>query len=249
MKRRLLHAALLVLVAGVCALAVMPARWLVAALPASGLLVAVDAGGSIWSGNAMLAVGRPELRRALPEPLRWELRWSGGPHFAVTHPALGGEVRIAPSWRGLRASAQTLRLPASVLPTLHATLGALNPGGELVLSWPDTTLGLALEQGGSPVLDVRWNNATSSLARVRPLGAYRIELTRGEAGRIDVSLSTQSGPLMLQGQGTYAPEGGLRFDGTARAEATAPPDTRAALGDLLNAIGPRQGDIHSLKFR
>ena len=249
MRRHLPLIIALVLVTGLCALAVMPARWLIAALPASLPLAAVDASGSIWSGNAILAVGRPDTRRVLPDPLRWEFRWAGGPHLAATHPSLGGELRLSPSWRGLRVSAQTLRLPATALPTLHAGLASLNPGGELALSWPDSTFGWGSAAVGSELLDLRWNHASSSLTRLRPMGAYRIALSQGEADRVEVALTTLSGPLMLQGQGAFAPEGGLRFDGTARADAAATPQTQAALQELLNTLGPRQGDIHPLRVR
>lgn len=250
MKKRLALIIVLCATCVLCALAVMPARWLIAILPSSGLLVAVDASGSIWSGNATLAIGQPPLRRALPEPLHWTLRLAGGPHLSATHPALGGELTLAPSWRGLRISAQTLRLPATILPTLHAALGALNPGGDVTLSWPDTLLsGFWARPAGSPLLDLRWNNASSSLSRVRPMGAYRIALTQGEKGQIDVALSTLVGPLALQGQGTYGADSGLRFEGTARTAPGTTPDTQAALADLLNTLGPAQGDIHPLKVR
>jgi len=249
MRRRILTATLLALLAGVCALAVLPARWLLAVWPETGWLVVADAQGSIWSGSATLAIGRPELRRTLPQPLRWTFRFSGGPHWVASHPALGGAVRITPTWRGLRVSAQTLRLPATALSTLHAALGALQPGGELRLNWSENTLGFTAPPAGRTLLELRWNTASTALSRIRPMGSYRAVVTQGENGRADVALSTLSGPLVVQARGTWTARDGLRFQGTARADAKAPPDTQAGLTDLLNALGPRQGDHHDLRFR
>ncbi|MCK2094560.1 type II secretion system protein N [Thauera aromatica] len=248
MKARLLQLTLLVLLAGLCGIAVMPARWIIAALPDTGLLMVADADGSLWSGSATLAIGRPELRRSIPEPLRWELVLAGGPHLVASHPWLAGEVELAPAWRGLRVSSQTLRMPASTLTTLHATLGSLDPAGELLLSWPEQVIGAGTPEPGSPLLDLRWNSAASALSPVRPLGAYRVLFSQGDAERIDIGLTTLISPLLLQGQGTWSADQGLRFEGRAQVDAAATPDTRIALEPLLNILGPRQGDHTRLSF-
>jgi general secretion pathway protein N len=51
-----------------------------------------------------------------------------------------------------------------------------------------------------------------------------------------LTLSTQDGPLQLTGSGTWGP-GGVRFRGEARAAAV----DEAALSNLLNIIGRRDG--------
>jgi general secretion pathway protein N len=51
-----------------------------------------------------------------------------------------------------------------------------------------------------------------------------------------LSLSTDSGPLQLSGSGTWGPAG-VRFRGEARASEA----ERAALSNLLNIIGRRDG--------
>jgi len=251
MKRRVAHAVALLVIALACALAVLPARWLIGTLPAAWPFAIVDASGSIWSGSATLAIGQPGLRRTLPEPVTWSWRWSGGPHLVAHHAALAGELQLRPSGRGLSVSAQTLRLPASALTTLHATFGALNPDGEWVLRWPPLQISgssvRAAQATQAPLLEVRWNNATSSLSRVRPMGSYRLLLTEADGGGIALALSTLTGPLTLQGVGTL--HKGVVFDGTARVDANAAPETHAAFAELLNALGPRQEEHVVLRLR
>jgi len=240
---------MLALVAATCALAVLPARWLMVVLPQSGVLALADAQGSIWSGSATLALGRPELRRSVPEPVRWTFGVSGGPHWIVTHPALGGPLRLAPTRRGVQIPGQALRLPATALSTLHAALGALQPGGELTLRWSEQTLGFGATAAGAALLDVRWNAASAALTRIQPMGSYRAQITTGEDGRVAVALSTVSGPLMLTAQGSWSAQDGLRLQGSARADDKATPDVQVGLQDFLHALGPRQGDRHTFRFR
>src|SRR3546814_14603625 len=79
---------------------------------------------------------------------------------------------VAPSWQGLRLSAQSLQLPASVLTTVQGMFNALDPGGEVLLSWPELFLGRGVAASGktTQLLSVQWRNATSSLTHIRPMG-------------------------------------------------------------------------------
>ncbi|SHG93219.1 type II secretion system protein N [Pollutimonas bauzanensis] len=249
MTRLALGAAGLLLLACAGALAVMPARWLMAALPAAWPLAVVDAAGTIWSGSATIALGAPGRRRTLAEPLRWRVSLAGGPRVLASHPWLGGALALAPGWRGIKVSAQTLQLPASALIALHPAMSTIGPGGELLLSWPASVIGAGGPPPGAKLVDIQWRNASAALTPLRPMGSYTLAITQGAQDRIDLALSTQQGPLQLQGKGTLTGSGGLQFDGAAQADPAANADIRAALDDLLAALGPRDGNRTLLRFR
>jgi len=238
----------LALLAGSAAALVLPARWIMAVLPDRLPLTVVDARGTLWSGSATLAVGTPARRRTLPEPVQWRLAFSPGPRLLVSHPWLGGPVSVAPSWKGIRISAQTLQLPAAVLGTLDARIAAIGPAGELAAKWPATFLSPGGQPAGARLLDIEWRGAASSLTPVRPLGDYVLSLKQGAHGQADLMLSTRQGPLQLDGAGTLDGRG-LRFEGTAQAAPDADADIHAGLRDLLAALGPQKNNQALLSFR
>lgn len=235
----------LVAVAALTALSALPARWVMAWVPETSPVTITDARGSLWSAQASLAVGTGPLRRGLPEPVRWHLAWAGGPHLVLSHAWLLGPLEIRPVWGGLRISGQTLQVPATVLTTLHAVFNTLEPGGELLLRWPDLRVGRGGAQAapGQPLLLAHWQHARSALSRVAPLGDYRlsVETAAGPEPMYALTLRTDRGPLSLEGSGTVTPAGRLRFDGKARPDDSVPIETQAALRRLLDVLGPKAG--------
>ncbi len=238
----------LILLACCAALVVLPARWVIKALPDTWPLAVVDASGTVWSGTATMALGTPERRRSVPEPIRWQLSLSGGPKVVVNHPWLGGPLTLAPAWLGLGVSGQTLQLPASALSALDARIAAVGPGGELTLKWPPIVIGRT-PPTGTTLLDAQWRNAVSSLTPIRPLGDYALALKQGEQGRVNLDLSTRQGPLMLSGAGALDRSKGFQFDGTAHVDPAAGDGVHAALSDLLAVLGPRRDNQTILRFR
>lgn len=248
MKTRLLWGVLLVLVACAAALAVLPARWLMAVVPAQSPVVIADAHGTLWRGSATLAVGVPGNRRALPDPVAWSFQWSGGPRLVAKHAWMRNDLVLSPSWRGLRLSGQTLQLPAQALVSLHAMFNTLDPGGELLISWPERVFGLGGPERGERLLEVQWRHASAGLSRVRPLGDYQLVATQGEGGQVDLALDTREGPLVMRAQGKASAKG-MQLDGVAEVDSAASADTRAGLQNLLNALGARRGEQTVLRLR
>lgn len=248
-RRRTLFIGGLGLLACAAALAVLPARWLIGALPGAWPLAVVDASGTIWSGAATFAVGMPEHRRTVKESLRWQISWADGPRLLLTHSWLQGPLTVTPGWRGVGVSAQTLQVPAAVLATLDARIAAVRPGGELLLKWPASFIGPASRPAGVTLLNVQWRDAVSALTPIRPLGDYALVLKQGAQDRVDLVLSTRQGPLLLNGTGVLDRNKRFQFDGTAQADPASSDDVRAALRDLLAALGPRQNDQTLLRAR
>ena len=239
-----------------------PARWLASACESAtrGQVHLLNPAGSIWNGSAQLALGDasnssegvpPKEATALPGQVRWQLRpvW------------LGLELRIATDCCNPTDSPQALSLrtdwgavgmrwtlisagsrwPASMLSGLGAPWNTLEPEGELVLN--ANFSGTRAE--GRPATDghaqVSWLNAQSALSTVRPLGSYQLDIDGGASTQ--VRLSTQHGPLQLEGSGQWVGDK-LRFSGTAQAS----PEGQTALGSLLNLIGQRKGAVSRISI-
>ncbi|OZI20995.1 hypothetical protein CAL26_26495 [Bordetella genomosp. 9] len=234
-------------VALVAALAVLPARWLLRAFPADGPISVVDASGSVWNGQAQVAVGPPGLRRTLPQAFSWRWHWAAGvgPAAQFTHPWLATPVEVAPGLRGIRLGQGRLNLPADALTAIGAPLNTLEPGGQLALAWPAMDLG-ALPPGTSP-LQLTWTQASSTLVRVQPLGDYQASLSADPQGHLDLRIRTLRGALRVDGQGRDQ-AGRWRFDGQASPAPDTDTATRDALQPLLSALGNYRNGVSQLRF-
>lgn len=248
-----------------------PAAWLAGALAsATGeRLLLADARGTVWNGNAVLVLAGGEGSRdasALPDRLHWRLRPEGlGLGLRATQPCcLNGELRLrlaaglgrfrlelpnqaAANGPGAGPSAAVGaslgQWPASWLVGLGTPWNTLQPTGTLQLRSP----GLVLEQ-----VQGRWRftgrleltlaTLASRLSTLDSLGSYRLTLS-GDAAASEAAqlqLLTTEGALQLSGSGQLLGAGAasrLRF----RGQANAAPGFEAALGNLLNIIGRRQG--------
>lgn len=235
---------------GVAALlAFAPASWLASEVAAASHqhLLLSDARGSIWQGSAVLVLtGGPGSRdaAALPGRLHWRLRPQGlGLSLKARQDCcINGdlELHVKPGWHTLAvrladrpdASEWQARWPAGWLSGLGTPWNTLQLGGsmrmqtrELSLLWADGTL----RQEGELSLDLL--GLSSRISTLAPLGNYRFSLRAGA-----LQLSTQEGALQLQGQGLLGAQGA-----SFRGEASAAPGREAALDNLLNIIGQRQG--------
>jgi general secretion pathway protein N len=131
------------------------------------------------------------------------------------------EIEIAPA---------NAVLPAQLLAVFAPQLTAYRLSGALVLATPHFTIKPNYFVG---VVTLDWQQATSGLTDIAPLGDYRITLN-GEGEKIKVSLVTQSGKLILTGAGSIQPGHALEFGGTAKAA----PAQQEVLSELLHHIGP-----------
>jgi len=254
-----------VLGAVVGGLAQAPAQWLADALrQGSGeRLLLADARGSLWNGSALLVLaGGPGSRDAsvLPGRLQWRLRpgWQGLALTAAQDCCLQGELNLLlqPHWGGV-----TLSLAAPTSPTSPASPGrparalghwpaawlaglgtpwnTIQLGGVLQLASPGLVLRSA--QGRwqlDGTLSLELLGASSRLSPLPVLGSYRLLLQGQADAPATLRLDTLDGVLRLSGSGQWT-DARLRFRGEARAADGA----EAALANLLNIIGRRQGAL------
>ncbi len=241
-----------------------PASWLaevVSAATAQRLLLS-DARGSVWSGSAVLVLtGGPGSRdaAALPGRLTWTARPRGLTLETVLTQTccLHGDVIIvwAPGFSGysvtLKPTADWVgQWPSAWLAGLGTPWNTLRLGGTTKLLSSGLTIDSAQGRwrltGG---LDIELLHASSRLSTLETLGSYRLSVQGGPpvlqrngtrsgitAGAATITLSTMEGALLLSGNGSWGMTG-LRFQG----EASAVDPDDAALGNLLNIIGRRDG--------
>lgn len=239
-----------------------PATWLadlVARATGERVLLA-DARGSFWSGSAVLVLAGGSGSRdasALPGRLRWTFGLARENRRKVEvrlrHACCIDDqirLRVEPGWQRLRLSlpegrAALGRWPAAWLAGLGTPFNTLQLGGALRL----TGDGLAIDsvQGrwqvtGSAELELL--AVSSRLSPLPVLGSYRLTVAGGPAGEgAALRLATLHGPLQLRGDGQWlGPR--LRFRGEAQADA----GSEAALNNLLNLLGRRQGALAILSI-
>lgn len=223
-----------------------PARWLAAGVErvTAGRVQMPEARGTVWNGSARVVLTGGEGSRdetALPGALAWRLRPRlDGLRIEIAVPCcIEGPwaIHAAPGWNGLTLGLTDLRShwPAALLAGLGTPWNTIRPQGELRL--------------GSEAMSVAWNGrqwtsagrvrlealgVSSALSTLRPMGSYLVVLNGGDTPTL--SLSTIEGALRLNGEGRWVGSR-LRFNGLATAE----PGQEAALSNLLNILGRRDG--------
>jgi general secretion pathway protein N len=235
-------------------IAFVPAGWLANRVESAsdGRVLLTDARGTIWSGSALpVLTGGAGSRdaAALPDRLHWRLGLAGfAPELRLRQACcLRGEVRVQvrPGWGRVtvnvlpQESTTIGQWPAGMLAGLGTPWNTMQLGGVLRLTSPGLTIESVqgrLRFSGDAALDVAY--ASSRVSTLGTLGSYRLTL-KGDAASGDaaqVNLITVEGALKLSGSGQWTGSG-LRF----RGEASAEPGSEAALNNLLNIIGKRQG--------
>ena len=234
-------------------LAFAPAAWLASAVASATQqrLLLADARGTIWTGSAVAVVtGGAGSRDAssLPGRLGWTLRPHGlGLQLELQHACcLNGSVAVQVR-PGISRTEYTLvppqgwvgQWPTAFLGGLGTPWNTMELGGTARLVSP----GLRIESvEGRWLVDGRADlellDVSSRLTTLESLGSYRVGVSGDAAnpGISALSVSTTDGALKLSGNGTWGPAG-VRFRGEARASAL----EEAALSNLLNIIGRRDG--------
>lgn len=230
-----------------------PAAWLAGAVASATnqRLLLAEARGTVWSGSAVPVLsGGPESRdaSALPGRLEWTMGMKGlafelrarhdcclnGTIALQFRPGIGSTtIKMDPppgGWIG--------QWPSAWLAGFGTPFNTLQLGGAVRLTSPGFTIETA--QGRSSMkglTDIEIVNASSRVSTLDSLGSYRLRLAGdGASGAPTMTLSTLEGALQLSGNGTWG-AGKVRFRGEARAAS----GDDAALSNLLNIIGRREG--------
>ena len=235
----------------------LPAQWLAHSLfkATQGQVQLQEVQGSVWQGSGKLVLTGGEGSRdalALPGRINWQtglsLDAANRPQFNFNLNALCCMAHAARMslqaterlqvWQ-LQVDDHQSQWPAHLLSGLGAPWNTLQPEGILRLETKQLRVNFQTQpswlQGG---ITLTAENMSSKLSTLKPMGTYQINL--GGASDTNplpsLSLTTQSGSLLLSGQGQWQ---GSRLQ--FRGEASAVPEHAAALSNLLNIIGRRQG--------
>ena len=223
-----------------------PASWLTAAVnqATAGQVQLIEVRGTVWTGSAKLFLAGGAGSRdsaALPGRIDWQLR----PGWLALNVRLNAEccttkpiqARLATRWggAGLKVTNGTSQWPAAVLAGLGTPWNTVQAEGtvqistqDLLVEWLEGRIAVA----GRAELTAL--GVSSRLSTLKPMGSYRLTLDGGVAATL--TLATLEGSLQLNGSGRWVGSR-LRFEGVA----SAAPEHEAALANLLNIIGRRNG--------
>ena len=230
-----------------------PARWLTRSVEqiSQQRVVLQEARGTVWSGSAQVTLSAgpgSQAAMALPDRLTWHVR----PQLLPT-PSLNvslslpccteGPMRWVArmGWGGpaLQVLNHRSTWPAAALAGLGTPWNTVQAQGQLQLETRELDIRWAeqrLQVSGQASLGLI--DLSSRLSTLHPMGSYRLQLQGSDGTRpLRIQLDTLSGHLHLQGQGEWTGER-WRFQG----EASASPAHEAALSNLLNVLGQRQGN-------
>lgn len=235
------HYLLAVLVYLMFLLAWAPASLLAWALPrfTQQAVTLEQAEGNVWRGQAagirVQSAAAPNLQLGR---VSWQLRpldlFSGrlGYQLQLTGAGMDAQGVLRAGAKGGELLDIQAELPAQMLGQFSPDLAVWKPGGRLVFETSHLAINRTAQIDGRATL--RWLDAASGWVRPQ-LGSYRAELEGVEKG-LKFKLSTESGPLSLQGLGNWDRQRGVVFNGTAQAAAA----SRSELEGLLSLMGPAQ---------
>jgi len=248
----------------------MPVSWISGSLASqTGCRVMLQqAIGTIWQGSAALAFSEPNATEggcrdpmSVTERFHWSTScklFAMSCNTEIQFAALEQAQVIGWSLGKTQIASNEIKLPANILEGLGNPWSTLRPRGELGARWTDINLAgsmgnyMAFSAGNTPssgVIRIIISNLTSPISPVKPLGGYEIAANIGDTG-MNWILSTNSGPLLLKGQGEFSSKGGnvegkgMHFSG----EANASPESKESLIGLLSLLGKKEGDTYRLKF-
>lgn len=197
----------------------------------NGKLKLLNVQGSIWKGSAVIGLFDGRQTYTLPGQVQWAptfLNDDVSIGVSLNHPNLLTPILIGIGREGYKLKGGQARIPANWLAAAGAPFNTIKPEGILELSWQDIN-----PSEGNLNVTLIWRDAQSALSSIRPLGEYKTSLTGVIGGTIDMHLSTNSGALMLEGQGRFEPGKRMHFTGYAWAKE----ESKAALTGLLSQMG------------
>lgn len=210
-----------------------------------GTLRLAQAQGTLWSGGGRLEVRDASGQRGVGQDLSWALQpralLRGQLDYRVGIGHAGGRFPVRISAQGVELSDVDFTLPAAALGVAVPRMAPLGLQGEILVHVARFARTGALVSADAVVT---WQDASSALTPVAPLGTYELRVD-GTAGVLTTSLRTRSGPLQLAGGGSWQADASPAFSVTARVDAA----HHAQLAPLLRLIAvERDNGDFALQF-
>ena len=184
-----------------------------------GRLRLANAEGSLWTGSGWIEIRDAQGRAGIARSLAWRVeRWSflrGSLVAQVELDRAAAPFPVTFSLSRIELARVGIRLPAAALGLGMPRLAPLRLTGEVVLDIPN----LAIERGRMDgAASLQWRAAGSALTPVSPLGDYEVRF-QAAGPVVHATLSTLSGPLLLEGSATWSNGSSPSFLATARVPA------------------------------
>lgn len=212
-----------------------------------GQFILANVTGTVWRGSAVPAIHQRSGKLLALETLHWDV---------AVLPLFAGKIVLQLNWDNVGQAQPMVAtimfnkielrnaivpLPASILGELTPMLQPVQLSGQMQIRSEQISFS---PQGINGIAIADWLNAGSILSAVSPLGNYRINMT-GAGERLEVSLMTLSGALLLEGKGSLSLGQGLKFQVTARAAE----NNKGGLDELLNNFGPESSPgVHTVNI-
>ncbi len=223
-----------------------PATLLDAGLDAAtaGRLRLVTAEGTLWSGQGRLEIRDAASAAVFSSPVVWSLQKS---QLLLARVSVNFSIadQVQPSTATIKLAALEFShlefaLPAAALAQVMAQLVPATKGygvGGMLSVRADALTFSRAATVGSMVLE--WQNASSILAPLSPLGSYALRLDGSPApAQFSVALQTLQGPLQLDGGGRIGANQQVAMSVTARL----PPAEYIEMAPLLQLIAVESSD-------
>jgi len=190
--------------------------------------------GTIWHGSATPTLNTDKQSNMALQTLHWQIR-----PLALLRGTLKAELlwddTVTPMELTVDSKTVTmthirLSLPAEVIGLLSPFLKPAQLSGDLQFESPRLSYTDGHLQGNATT---HWNQASSAMSPIHPLGDYLIDI-KATKDTLRATLSTRSGPLLLDGQGNWSPSQRFHFIGSARADG----ESQGTLSALLHHLGP-----------
>ena len=194
-----------------------PATFADAALQraSEGRLRLAEAHGTLWSGAGRLEIRAAGGRMGIGRNFSWrvEVRSLLRGHLVCqisSHHALG-PFPLTLAMSGVELSNADISLPAAVLGMGVEKLAPLGLTGEVRIHAESLSISRNAVLGAATL---QWLAAGSALTTVSPLGDYEMRLD-GENRTVNAVLRTITGPIQLDGKGSWTQGARPLFSGTA----------------------------------
>ena len=203
----------------------------------NGRLRLAEAQGSLWSGAGWIEIRNADGRAGVAKRLAWRvlpgslLRGHMVAEVVLDQAAKPFPVTISLSRIDIADAG--IHLPAAALGLGVPKLAPFRLTGDVLVKIPH----LSLERGrmdGDATL--QWRAAGSALTPISPLGEYEVHF-KAVGPAVHAVLSTLTGPLQLDGKGSWSNGGPPSYLATARV----PEQHREQLTPLLRLIAVERG--------
>jgi general secretion pathway protein N len=201
-----------------------------------GQVSLANAQGTIWHGSATPVLHPDKVTTFALQTLNWQF---------IPLSLLQGQLKINMGWdspttqdnmlliiksKSIELNNIQLSIPAEIIGELSPFLKPAQFSGDVMITCPSLTYSDNFFQGNAKA---QWSQAGSAMSSIHPLGNYQIDILAAN-NEIHATLFTQSGALLLDGQGNWSPAKRFQFNGTAHASESA----QTSLNELLHHLGP-----------